>query len=90
MDNVRNDLDSKEELLRRLPELDAIYVDELRDDAIQTFMSACPDTFGSVRLRALASITLSTSGVSTATGFTRSVCLPSTVTSLSRGSNLVR
>jgi HD domain. len=45
VDNVRNDLDSKEELLRRLPELDAIYVDELRDDAIQTFMSACPDYF---------------------------------------------
>lgn len=45
VDRIRNSLDSEEELLRRLPEIDAIYVDELRDDAIRTFMKGCPDYF---------------------------------------------
>lgn len=45
VDKVHNSLYSEEELLRRLPEIDAIYVDELREDVIRTYMLGCPDYF---------------------------------------------
>jgi len=45
VDRVRNSLYSKEELLRRLPEIDAIYNEELRETVIRTFMDGCPDYF---------------------------------------------
>jgi hypothetical protein len=45
VDRVKNSLWSEEELLRRLPEIDAIYDDELRDGVIRTFMDGCPDYF---------------------------------------------
>lgn len=45
VDRIRNSLWSEEELLRRLPEIDAIYDEELRDGVIRTFLSGCPDYF---------------------------------------------
>lgn len=45
MDRVQNELYSEEELLRRLPEIDAIYDEELRNGVIRTFMRGCPDYF---------------------------------------------
>ena len=45
MDRIHNSLYSEEELLRRLPEIDAIYVEEIRDAVIRTFMRGCPDYF---------------------------------------------
>jgi hypothetical protein len=38
-------LSPREELLRRLPEINAIYTDELREAVIQTYLLACPDYF---------------------------------------------
>ena len=45
VDRIHNSLYSEEELIRRLPEIDAIYVEELREDVIRTFMRGCPDYF---------------------------------------------
>lgn len=45
VDRVRNSLYSEEELVRRLPEVDAIYNEELREAVIRTFMDCCPDYF---------------------------------------------
>ncbi len=45
VNRIRNELYSEEELLRRLPEIDAIYDEDLRDDLIRTFMKGCPDYF---------------------------------------------
>lgn len=45
VDRVNNSLYSEEELLRRLPEIDAIYDEEIRDSVIRTFMRGCPDSF---------------------------------------------
>jgi len=45
VDRIHNSLYSEEELLRRLPEIDAIYVEDVRDSVIRTFMRGCPDYF---------------------------------------------
>jgi len=45
VDRIKNSLHSEEELLRRLPEIDAIYDEDLREDVIRTFMRGCPDYF---------------------------------------------
>lgn len=45
VNRVRNELYSEEELLRRLPEIDAIYDEDLREGVIRTFMKGCPDYF---------------------------------------------
>lgn len=45
MNRIRNSLYSEEELLRRLPEIDAIYDEDLRRAVIRTFMKGCPDYF---------------------------------------------
>lgn len=45
VDRIANSLWSEEELIRRLPEIDAIYNEELRDATIHTFMYGCPDYF---------------------------------------------
>lgn len=45
IDGVKNSLDSEEELLRRLPEIDAIYDPEVRDATIDYFIRAVPDYF---------------------------------------------
>lgn len=42
---IRNSLWSEEELLRRLPEIDAIYDEDIRQSVINTFMDGCPDYF---------------------------------------------
>lgn len=45
IDGVQNSLNSEEELRRRLPEIDAIYDEEVRDATIDYFLTACPDYF---------------------------------------------
>jgi len=45
IDGVKNSLHSEEELRRRLPEIDAIYDEEVRDTTIDYFLRACPDYF---------------------------------------------
>jgi len=45
VDRVRNSLHSEEELLRRLPEINAIYDEDTRDSVIRTFLKGCPDYF---------------------------------------------
>lgn len=45
VDRILNGLHSEEELLRRLPEIDAIYDEDLRDGVIRTFIRGCPDYF---------------------------------------------
>jgi len=45
VDRIRNTLRSEEELLRRLPEIDAIYDEDLREGVIRTFLDGCPDYF---------------------------------------------
>lgn len=45
VDRVQNELYSEEELLRRLPEIDAIYDEDIREGVIRTFMKGCPDEF---------------------------------------------
>ena len=42
---IRNSLWEEEELIRRLPEIDAIYNEEIRQCVIDTFMKGCPDYF---------------------------------------------
>jgi len=42
---IRNELQSEEELLRRLPEIDAIYDEKIRDSVIRTYLKGCPDYF---------------------------------------------
>jgi hypothetical protein len=42
---VKNSLDSVEEVRRRLPEVDAIYDDEIRESVIDYFLHCCPDYF---------------------------------------------
>lgn len=44
IDRVENTL-TREELLRRLPEIDLIMEDELRERTINTFLLGCPDYF---------------------------------------------
>jgi len=45
IDRIQNSLWSEDELIRRLPEINLIYDDELRQDVIRTFMKGCPDYF---------------------------------------------
>jgi hypothetical protein len=45
LDSVQNSLDSVEELRRRLPEVDAIYNEEVREATIDYFLSCAPDYF---------------------------------------------
>lgn len=45
IDGVRNSLNSEEELLRRLPEIDAIYNVEVRQAVIDYFLTYVPDYF---------------------------------------------
>lgn len=45
VDRIDNSLYSEEELLRRLPEIDAIYDEYVRECTIRTFMKGCPDYF---------------------------------------------
>jgi hypothetical protein len=45
VNRIRNELYSEEELLRRLPEIDAIYDEKLRQGVIRTFTKGCPDYF---------------------------------------------
>lgn len=45
VNRIRNSLWSEEELIRRLPEIDAIYDEELRDCVIRTFMDGAPPYF---------------------------------------------
>jgi hypothetical protein len=45
LNRIKNSLHSEEELLRRLPEIDAIYDEELRAAVIRTFLDGCPDYF---------------------------------------------
>jgi len=42
---VHNTLYDEDEVRRRLPEVDAIYNDEIRNLTIEYFLSACPDYF---------------------------------------------
>lgn len=42
---VKNSLSTVEEVRRRLPEVDAIYDDEIRDATIEYFIKACPKAF---------------------------------------------
>lgn len=44
VDRIVNSL-TEDELLRRLPEIDAIYDEELRNCVIRTFLDGCPDYF---------------------------------------------
>lgn len=45
IDSVQNSLNTEEELLRRLPEIDAIYDERVRDATIEYFLRYCPDYF---------------------------------------------
>lgn len=45
VNRVRNSLWSEKELLRRLPEIDAIYDEELRGCVVRTYLDGCPDYF---------------------------------------------
>lgn len=45
VNRVRNELWTEEEVVRRLPEIDYIYDDDLRDGVIYTYLRACPDYF---------------------------------------------
>lgn len=45
VDRIDNSLWTEEELIRRLPEIDAIYDDDIRDCVIKTFLDGCPDSF---------------------------------------------
>lgn len=45
IDRVRNSLDSEKELLRRLPEIDAIYDEDIRQATVRYFLRYCPDYF---------------------------------------------
>lgn len=45
VNRIRNSLWSEEDLIRRLPEIDAIYDEEIRECVIRTFMDGCPDYF---------------------------------------------
>lgn len=42
---VDNNLSSEEEVIRRLPEVDTIYDEELRQQTIDYFLNCCPDFF---------------------------------------------
>ena len=43
--SVKNSIDSRDEVVRRLPEIDAIYDDTLREQVITYFYKAVPDRF---------------------------------------------
>jgi len=45
VNRVRNSIWGEEELVRRLPEIDAIYDDDHRECVIRTFLDGCPDYF---------------------------------------------
>lgn len=45
VNRIDNSIYTEAELLRRLPEIDAIYDDELRSVVIRTYMDGCPDYF---------------------------------------------
>lgn len=45
IDRISNSLDSETELVRRLPEVDAIYDEEIRQCVVDTFLKGCPDRF---------------------------------------------
>lgn len=45
IDRVENSISSREEVRRRLPEVDAIYNEEVRQLTIEYFMRACQDYF---------------------------------------------
>jgi hypothetical protein len=44
VDRVKNDLD-RDDLLRRLPEIEHIYDDDVRESTITTFLDGCPEYF---------------------------------------------
>lgn len=45
VNRIKNSLYSEDELIRRLPEIDYIDDDNVRDATIRTFMDGCPDYF---------------------------------------------
>jgi len=45
VNRILNTLDSEEELLRRMPEINKIDDDDIREGTIRTYMDGCPDTF---------------------------------------------
>jgi len=45
VDRIKNDFHTEDDVLYWLPEIDAIYDDELRDLTLKTFMDACPPSF---------------------------------------------
>ena len=45
INRIKNSLHSEEELVRRLPEVDAIYDEEIRDSVVRTFLDGCPPYF---------------------------------------------
>jgi len=45
VDRIHNSLWDEDELVRRLPEINLIYNERLRDGVIRTFMKGCPDSF---------------------------------------------
>jgi hypothetical protein len=45
VNRIKNSLHSEDELVRRLPEIDAIYDDEIRACVVRTFLNGCPDYF---------------------------------------------
>lgn len=45
INRVNNSLHAEEELVRRLPEIDAIYDEEIRAATIRAFLDGCPDYF---------------------------------------------
>jgi len=45
VNRIRNSLHSEDELVRRLPEIDAIYDEEIRNCVVRTFLDGCPDYF---------------------------------------------
>lgn len=45
INRVKNSFETEEDVLYWLPEIDAIYDDEIRECTIRTFMKGCPDYF---------------------------------------------
>jgi hypothetical protein len=45
INRVINSLHTEDELVRRLPEVDAIYDEDLKDMVVRTYLDGCPDSF---------------------------------------------
>lgn len=45
LDSVQTKVHDEQEIIRRFPEIDAIYDDAVREDTIEYFKRACPDYF---------------------------------------------